>query len=617
MATVLCYEHNRRMMVVLIKKIKIYCCYVALFWIYTIVLVPQTVAQDNSVQAAHSGTYLTPGRDGEGWLVEVLNDTTALIIWFTFTPVDSDTGVQAWFGGVGNIDGNRIVVDSANITNGGIFGSQFDPAEVVRNPWGSITFEFDGPNSGNMNFSGLPEYGADMRAFVRLSGIAGLPFGVPTAELPPPNSGQPGVSGNWVDPTHDGEGWFLQEVAPGILLMAWFTYNDVGQQVWVIGTGEFQNGVAVFDNIQTADGTDFGTAFNQDQVNRTPWGSMRIVFTDCNNATLTYQSDFPEFGQGQLQPRRLTSLQNLNCAFPAEPNITNASWRVTSNTGPALSSISAARLDDAIYVAGGFSTGFFSQDQLWRYQPSTNVWTRLQDMPDVRDLSSMVAFDGSLYLLGGFVTNLFDGAPMDNNWRYDPDTDQWTVLTPMPTGHAAGGAVVIGDFIYVAGGTSNTTINRYSPEQGQWEVLAVDDDFERNSCAVVAFQGEIWIMGGGGRERDSQPINNQVAIFDPITGNTRPGPIMTSPRSSFSAAVVGGQIVANGGQVFLPPILITSTEAYNPETDNWQTIASSPINVQAASGVEFGGDFYSMLGSTEMDAIANIGQAQVLELPPQ
>lgn len=568
-----------------------------------------------TVEAAHSGTYLTPGRDGEGWLVEVLNDTTALIIWFTFTPADSDTGIQAWFGGVGSIDGNRIIVNSANITSGAIFGDAFDPADVVRTPWGSIEFAFDDQSSGTMTFAGLPVYGSGTRAFVRLSGIVGLPLGVAAADLPDPGPGQPGISGTWVDFSHDGEGWFLQEVAPGIVVMAWFTFNDVGQQVWVIGTGVVQDNVVMFDSVRIADGTDFGDAFDQTQVNRMRWGDIRIVFTDCNTAILTYQSDFPEFGAGQLEPVRLTSLQNLNCAFPPLANTAAATWRTTSNTGPTLSSIAAAQLDDAIYVAGGFNAGFFSVNELWRYQPASNSWTQMRDMPDVRDLAAMAAFDGKLYVFGGFITNLFDGAPTDTTWQYDPETNDWTVLTPMPFGRAAGGAAVIGDAIYVAGGTSQTSVSRYSPAEDSWEVISVSDDFERNSCAVVAFQGELWIMGGGGRELGGQPINGTVSIFDPITGTARPGPLMNTRRSSFAAATVGGRVVVSGGQTFLPPSILGSAEAYDRETGAWQNIATMPIPIQAGAGAAFEGDFYSMLGSILMDGVDNIGQAQVLEIP--
>lgn len=568
---------------------------------------------ESQVQAGHSGTYLTPGRDGEGWLVEVLNETTALIIWFSFTPQDSDTGIQAWFGGVGMIDGNRIVVSQANITSGAVFGDDFDPDDVVRTLWGSIEFAFDGRNSGTMTFSGLPEYGSGSRPFVRLSGIVGLPFGVAPEELPAPASGQPGVTGTWVDFSHDGEGWFLQEVAPGVLVLAWFTFNDVGQQVWVIGTGVLQDGTAVFDNVRFADGTDFGDAFDEDQVNRMRWGSIRIVFEDCNTAILTYNSDFEAFGEGQLNPVRLSSLKNLNCAFPAPANVAVATWRVTSNTGPTLSELPSATIDDAIYVAGGYSNGFFSERELWRYQPAINTWTRLQDLPAPRDHSMMVAFEGSLYFIGGFLSSGVGGNPQPDNWRYDPQTDAWTILTSMPVARAAGGAAVIGQHIYVTGGTASRLIHRYSPADDSWETLNVSDPFERDHSAVVAFRGELWILGG----RDNVGrANTGVYIFDPVTATGRIGPAMSVARSGFAAAVAGGHIMVTGGENFMPGGVVGTTEAFNPETNSWQTIANIPIPVHGITGTEQGGNFYVLVGSVALGGISNIGQAQVLEIPP-
>ncbi len=563
------------------------------------------------VQTAHSGTYLSPGRDGEGWLVEVLNDTTALIIWFTFTPDGSDTGIQAWFGGIGSIDGNRIIVNSANITSGAMFGPEFDPDDVVRTPWGSIEFAFDDPNSGTMMFAGLPEYGAGTRPFVRLSGIVGLPFGVAPGELPQPGPGRPGVSGTWVDFSHDGEGWFLQEVAPGILVMAWFTFNDVGQQVWVIGTGVLEDGVALFESVRIADGTSFGDGFDQDQVNRMRWGDIRIVFVDCDTAILTYQSDFESFGGGQLEPVRLTSLQNLNCAFPPMADVAGASWRTTSNSGPTLSELPSARIDDAIYVAGGFRNGFFSLNELWRYQPASNTWSQLQGMPGIRDHAMMVAFKGHLYFFGGFISGGGIGPAQSNTWRYDPDLNQWTVLTPMPMARAAGGAVVIGEHIYVAGGDMNGFISRYSPAEDSWEVFAVTDPFGRDHSAVVAFQGELWIMGG----RNGLSAHTGVYIFDPITQAGRIGPEMNIARSGNAADVVGGRIVVAGGENFLPPLLLGFVEAYDFETDSWQMITGLPISVHGTSGVAFDGDLYVLLGSTLIGGVQNIGRVQILDIP--
>ena len=61
--------------------------------------------------------------------------------------------------------------------------------------------------------------------------------------------------------------------------------------------------------------------------------------------------------------------------------------------------------------------------------------------------------DGKLYLAGGYL----DGEnPTDNFWQYDPATDEWAKLAPLPRATAAGSSVVIGDKLYVAGGAPQT-----------------------------------------------------------------------------------------------------------------------------------------------------------------
>jgi hypothetical protein len=49
--------------------------------------------------------------------------------------------------GTGTPDGQRAVFSDVVITAGTGFGSQFDPAEVVKEPFGEITVDFTDCNS--------------------------------------------------------------------------------------------------------------------------------------------------------------------------------------------------------------------------------------------------------------------------------------------------------------------------------------------------------------------------------------------------------------------------------------------------------------------------------------
>jgi hypothetical protein len=122
-----------------------------------------------------SGSWYDPSHDGEGFVVEVLDETSAVVIWFTY---DSE-GNPAWLLGSGQIDGADITVSEFQITSGGIFGSEFDPEAVVYSPWGTAAFRYDscGGSSaaGIMNYSPPVNFGAQSSQLLnRLVSIDGL-----------------------------------------------------------------------------------------------------------------------------------------------------------------------------------------------------------------------------------------------------------------------------------------------------------------------------------------------------------------------------------------------------------------------------------------------------------
>jgi len=60
----------------------------------------------------------------------------------------------------------------------------------------------------------------------------------------------------------------------------------------------------------------------------------------------------------------------------------------------------------------------------------TNSWSTKTDMPTPREHLASAVVDGKLYALGGFANGIGNLAV---NERYDPETDSWETLEPMPT----------------------------------------------------------------------------------------------------------------------------------------------------------------------------------------
>jgi len=265
------------------------------------------------VEAGHSGSWFVPERSGEGWVIEVLDAGVAVMSWFTYPAAGDDDARQAWMQGIGRVDGNRIVFDDVDITGGAAFGSGFDPADVVRQRWGRVEFEFNSCHEAVVHFDGPEAFGRGTRQAVRLTAIDGLGCG---ETAPPAAPLRSGFSGAWFDPGHDGEGWFLQSLGADTAALFWFTYTSGGAQAWMSGVGRWQGDRLVVDELSIPRGTHFGAGFDASAIDFARWGRVELRFDDCEHAVLEYASDDPSFGTGRLEPVRLTRLAGLGCQPP-------------------------------------------------------------------------------------------------------------------------------------------------------------------------------------------------------------------------------------------------------------------------------------------------------------
>ena len=59
-------------------------------------------------------------------------------------------------------------------------------------------------------------------------------------------------------------------------------------------------------------GSDFGDAFDTDEVERMDWGTITFSFPDCASAHVDYNSAL-DFGEGSISLIRLTSLVGVTC----------------------------------------------------------------------------------------------------------------------------------------------------------------------------------------------------------------------------------------------------------------------------------------------------------------
>ena len=167
--------------------------------------------------------------------------------------------------------------------------------------------------------------------------------------------------------------------------------------------------------------------------------------------------------------------------------------------GPAMPGVRAAHamaaLDGRLFVAGGIA---LDPQSVWSYDPTAGVWeTGWAPLETLREHTSATVLDGKLYLLGGRWRrgNLAVGAV------FDPATNAWTPLPDMPSERGGLTAAAVGGRIHVTGGeelSGSLTFDAhevYDPLTGTWQVLPPLPT-ARHGLASAAV-GDTWYVIGG------------------------------------------------------------------------------------------------------------------------
>jgi hypothetical protein len=131
---------------------------------------PGTLAP-GTIGPGFTGAWYDPAQSGHGLFVEVLSESRFYAAWFAFNPTGT---AQAWFTGVGTYSGNTATIIAVGQPTGGRWIPNFDPNQIVRNAWGTLTFTFTDCNHGTVDFTSVRGYGAGSMNLTRLTQPAGL-----------------------------------------------------------------------------------------------------------------------------------------------------------------------------------------------------------------------------------------------------------------------------------------------------------------------------------------------------------------------------------------------------------------------------------------------------------
>ena len=244
---------------------------------------------------------------------------------------------------------------------------------------------------------------------------------------------------------------------------------------------------------------------------------------------------------------------------------TNA-WRPGPDLPLPMHHANVAVLKGTVYVAG-FLTGrsFAANGTVFALGPS-GTWERRQPMPDGtrRGASGVTVVDGNLYVAGGFR-----GSAVDDFSAFDPTTNRWTVLAnlPVPADHLVAGS--INGIVYAAGGRGGSIashrprLDAYDPATGRWSARAPMPT-SRAGAAAAVLDGRLYVFGGEGNSADATGVFAETESYNPATDRWSRHLPMQTPRHGTGAAAAGGSIFVPGGADVEGFGAVAVTDAFTP-----------------------------------------------------
>jgi N-acetylneuraminic acid mutarotase len=260
-----------------------------------------------------------------------------------------------------------------------------------------------------------------------------------------------------------------------------------------------------------------------------------------------------------------------------------------------------------LWVLGGF--GKYTTQASPRsdaYDPATDTWTRIADLPFNATHSPAVPVGTDIWLIGGFIGN-HPGLSTKEVWVYDTTTDTWSRGPDLPQPRGAGGAALVGGMLHYFGGVNRRTHSTdYGSEPDHWALDLADPAAgwqpradvpkPRNHLSGATLGGAIYAIGGqiGGEDDGNQ---DEVDRYDPETDTWTRVADMPTARGHISAStfVLGGRIVVGGGtnNGNRPS---TDMAAYDPRADDWGVLPPLPAGRKTPVMGAIGGRLVSSTG---------------------
>jgi hypothetical protein len=185
-------------------------------------------------------------------------------------------------------------------------------------------------------------------------------------------------------------------------------------------------------------------------------------------------------------------------------NITRGEWTRGKDMPFHRGAGGVAVNDTAIWYVGGINEEKKISNKFAYYNLKDDAWHMLPDMPTARDHMRMEFANNRLFAISGREDDLRKNLSAVE--VYDPATQQWSSVKPIPVARGGFSTAVMGKYIYTFGGESFfdcfDAVERLDTETGEWEQLPPLPE-GRHGIISGVINGKIHLVSGGRHPRIS------------------------------------------------------------------------------------------------------------------
>lgn len=234
-------------------------------------------------------------------------------------------------------------------------------------------------------------------------------------------------------------------------------------------------------------------------------------------------------------------------------------------------------INDLIYVAGGCNEGLDSNyASLWQYDPATDAWIQMADMPDGGTYgSSAFVIGGEGYVFTGWHRVVGSNPiPTDFSYKYNPVSNTWIDVQAFPINRYTCVAFELNGKGYLGTGYSPLTNDwwEYDTTTDSWTQMASMPGTVRQASHGFVLNGFGYVCMGG----QYQVNYSDMWQYDATANSwTQKANYPDTARSSGSTFVLNGKAYLVGGSNY-QGTPFASIYSYDPNVDQWTFVEYFP-----------------------------------------